>query len=477
MSSTPAERPARWLAVALTVTFVVLIAALHVQTEGPFTIDSVEVAEGADALVDCIGEGTLTDCEGRTDRRIGPYASLRYITAVPFRLAGTGPATTLAGLIVLSGLAFAALLALAWIAGVRAGGRPVGAFIVMLVVTGPLLWYAHSAYGEVVATLATELLVVALWLRWPPWVAGVAFAATLASKETALPFALVLAAAAVWARPGERRLSRGELVGIACGAAAGIAMSVGMNVFRYGSIRNEEYLRPEYRMPGLGRKLEYFAALFVSPNGGILWFWLTACATLVAGLFRRPRLPALAGAAVVLGVAVGLANWWQPFGWDGWGPRLLMPWVLPAATLVVLGHAPAIARASSYARPRALAAAACAVALAGLPHLVVLVDSSRYRHGYDREYYLPSELVFSLFLTQRCPGLIRTEAERDRYLPCLHENAWERKLLLPRAYARAFDYPYWRYTLLFLAATGSFLWLARSRPKFPQFAGNGPRSP
>ena len=462
MSETaPAGRAAHWLAWALIASLTLLVASLHVRTDGTFTIDAVEVAEGTAVIEDCIADGVLSDCEERSGGRVGPFAPLKYIPAMALRLAGATEPGILAGMIVLNGVLFAALLALLAVAGVRAGGRSAAAALVLVAVTGPLLWYAHTAYGEVEATIAAELLVVSLWFRWHPGVAGLALFATVASKETAAPVGLALATVAVFWRPGERRLGRGEAAWLGAGLVAGLALVGGFNLFRYDELRNREYLRPEFRIPGLGHKLEYFAAQFVAPNGGLVWFWPSACALLVVSARRAVR-PALAGLAILCFLAAGLASWWAPFGWDGWGPRLLLPWVLPALTPAALAAAPAIAGLLERVARRgpALVLAAVAIAAAGLPHLTVLVDSSRFRHSYEREWYLPTELAMSLFDRWPCPRIVTSEAVRDRYLPCLHDYVWERNLIIPRAYARAFGDAHWRYTLLLVGATGALLWLA-----------------
>jgi hypothetical protein len=90
------------------------------------------------------------------------------------------------------------------------------------------------------------------------------------------------------------------------------------------------------------------AALLVSPNGGVTWFWPGV--TIAVGLLvvcvirpnpsgtlhpRRMRSGALLGLAAFVGYAIGLAYWSDPFGWYAWGPRLLMPAAGPLVALAV----------------------------------------------------------------------------------------------------------------------------------------------
>src|SRR5439155_604708 len=80
---------------------------------------------------------------------------------------------------------------------------------------------------------------------------------------------------------------------------------------------------------------------------------LLVCLVAVAVLQAPPPLVALAafGAAVtketsypfvvafgVLGLVLGLASWWTPFGWTSYGPRLSLPWLLPLVLLALVAY-------------------------------------------------------------------------------------------------------------------------------------------
>ena len=98
----------------------------------------------------------------------------------------------------------------------------------------------------------------------------------------------------------------------------------------------------------------------IAPNGGIAFFWPAATvllsATLLVPLMPRFRhdvdtRPAIVLAAVVIGLLVGLASWWTPFGWSvliaaygqelgEWVRRLLaVRWRLAVVAVCVVGFA------------------------------------------------------------------------------------------------------------------------------------------
>lgn len=219
------------------------------------------------------------------------------------------------------------------------------AFVAVLL-SGPVLWYARTTSGEVLASGLLVCFVAAVVLpAHPVLIAFAAFAATL-TKETSYPFVAALGILGlVLARRRTGRPIRRELVGGAIGIAAAFVAASSFNVVRFGSVLNTNYLDPKLHTPGLGRKLEYALAVLVSPNGGIFVFWpaasvLVLAACLVPLLLRRrvDARPALVIAAVGLGLTVGFAAWWTPFGWFGYGPRLMLPWLLPLVLMALVAY-------------------------------------------------------------------------------------------------------------------------------------------
>src|SRR5207248_1594759 len=107
------------------------------------------------------------------------------------------------------------------------------------------------------------------------------------------------------------------------------------NFFRYASPMNLFYFDPAFRVSHWQDRLSSFLGLWVSPVGGILVFWpLLSCLLVFSGFsLSRPRIRSSAmiaywGALVLLsGLTASLSLWFSPFGWDCWGPRLMLPWI------------------------------------------------------------------------------------------------------------------------------------------------------
>jgi len=212
----------------------------------------------------------------------------------------------------------------------------------------------------------------------------------------------------------------------AAGLALGIVLTSLLNVIRFGSVLNTNYLQPELHTPGFGRKLEYAAGLVVAPNGGIFFFWPAATVLLSAALllplmprFRHrvdPR-PAIIVAVVVIGLLVGLASWWTPFGWSAWGPRLSLPWLSPLILLLLAAYGTEIGELAGRllaARWRLGLVAACIVVFA-LPHVGYM-----WRPQAREEFFAATSGPCST------PSTIGSAQQRA----CQHEDLWFRRPML-----------------------------------------------
>jgi hypothetical protein len=116
---------------------------------------------------------------------------------------------------------------------------------------------------------------------------------------------------------------------------------------RYGKIVSPNFYEAGLHTPGIARKLEYGLGVLVSPSGGMFVFWpvasilvLAACVAGIAWKARSdvdPR-PAIVILLVILGLTLGFASWWTPFGWSAIGPRLALPWGLPLVLLAISAY-------------------------------------------------------------------------------------------------------------------------------------------
>ena len=343
----------RWARRAVVGSFGVLVA---IWVARPFVIgDTPFVLDGTNAFLGCLSRGDLTACDfsGKLDywglmSPIGDWPLLQYLPdVVTVELVGDSHQIRTRVLELLGVGAMCASLVLAWIVLSRVGQRSWFWGFALVLLSGPLLWYAGTTAGEALATGLLVGVVAAAALRVsPPLLALAVFAACL-TKETSYPFVAALGILGLLL--ARRRTSlpvRAHLVWGAAGVLAAFVFSSLFDVVRFGSVLDTNYLQPQLHTPGVARPLEYTVALFVSPNGGMIPFWPAASALLLAACVlplgvrsgaRLDPVPAVVLVGVIIGLTLGMAAWWDPFG-TFYGPRLTLPWVLPLVLLALVAY-------------------------------------------------------------------------------------------------------------------------------------------
>lgn len=324
------------------VVFVALIAidgrrAAHVDTG-----DTNNLVQGSRVLIECLRTGDLIGCgrfEGTVQTAVFPYPPLQYV-----------PATVLAWLSVtdrhillaLRWMNFGSLVVILAVFALAFRRRPRVLWLSWPVLIGSsLLYQSNASFGEALAAAAVVAAVGAAAWRRPMWAAAAVFVACL-GKETLAPFVVVLCL--LCARDRGHRLLPSRRLAVAIGAAGSVGwLSTALfNVFRYGGPRNSLYLDEPLRTAGLGRQIEWFAALWAAPAGGVGWFWpgfvlvmVTSCGVAVRAGDRRQQMLGVLPTVLLVGSVGGLALWFAPFGWITFGPRLAVP-LLPAILFTTL---------------------------------------------------------------------------------------------------------------------------------------------
>jgi hypothetical protein len=391
---------------------------LHPRREG----DTVALVRGADAARACLAEREFVACPD-----VVHFPLFQYIPSITLGASGISDATIVDILAVLSTCSFVGIIIVTWRILRHRAGSGAAAVAVGSLVSGPLLWYVPSSFGEMLAALLVLLFIETLLARRrfiavasTLWLAGI-------TKETAIPFLLALGLAALlgpnaWRGIGE---VRPQFTGLAVGALLVLVTNAGFNMFRFDSVRNVTLLQPLYRVPGLERRAEFVLGLWAAPNAGMLIFWPAAvllfAVSVIQGLRSGwRRWPAVLLVGVIAGLTAGFASWSAPFGWYAWGSRLMMPWI-PALLVLAIALYPVSARAFAEwlgrTRSHRIGAGFVASVLA-LPHLASLFPS---------DPYVQDSLVRLFAPDSKCPITPIIEVvTSDYYYGCTNHRAWEK---------------------------------------------------
>lgn len=427
--------PRRAIALALIplVVFLCAAGAREYVKGGVLTGDTLQVLDGTAAMDACLHGGDV-----RCHLAVSFWPPLQYIPALALKRLGASRSATANALIYLNGLAVLLTLALLWIVGRRSRAPGIAPLLVLACLVSPLLWYGDSGFGEALAGAATTAMVVSIVLGWNPAATAAACCIAVISKETALPFLLVFGAVAIAVRLSARRLPKSQAIGLACGAAAGVALIAALNLFRYGVPWNRYYLRSGWEVQSLPRRAEFFGAELVAPNAGIVWFWpiasmlIAVCAYHCARTLRvsrrlRGRVGALAVALVTFVVLLAaFASWWSPFGWFAFGARLIVPWIPALLALAAAAAAePIYAAFTRLTRSLALLIGTLAVAVVlGLAELGAMLQPLRPLTLFATKSHCPDIPN----LLERIPaGDPVAHAAADA---CLSQRAWSEKPVL-----------------------------------------------
>jgi hypothetical protein len=322
--------------------------------------DTPFVLDGSNALLTCLSNHDFDAC-GYTGKLnhwglmtpIGYWPLLQYIPdVIAIELgANSHPDRTR----LLAGLGVAGLVgsvALARLVLVRVGQSAWFWGFLFIALSSPFIAYGRQTVGETFATGLLVCLVAATVLRAPPPVVALSAFAGCITKETSYPFVVAIGILGlVLARRRTGLPIRAHLIWGAAGTAAAIVLASLFNIVRFGSVLNTNYLHHDFRTPGIGRKLEYSAALLFSPSVGMFVFWVSASALVLAAcvlpfVSRSPELdarPAIVLIVVVAVLSLGLASWWTPFGWTSYGGRLSLPWVLPLVLIALVAYGDSLA--------------------------------------------------------------------------------------------------------------------------------------
>jgi hypothetical protein len=389
--------------------------------------DTPFVLDGSNAFLHCLSNGDYHAC-GFTGKLnywglmspIGDWPLLQHIPdLISIKLGANGHPARTRILEALNVVAVLGSILLAWITLARVGQRRWFWAFLLIVLSSPLIWYARTTAAEPLATALLVALVAATVLRAPGPVIALAAMCACWTKETSYPFVALLGLLGLELARGRTGLPiRRQIVWGLGGMAIGLAAASLFNVVRFGSILSANLFEPDLQTHGVGRQLEYALGVLVSPSGGMFVFWPAACllvlAACVCALRARRRVdvrPALAVLVAIVFLTLGLASWWTPFGWAGYGPRLALPWGLPLVLLCLVAYGDELAGPTRrlLARMWRLALVLAALLAFSLPH----VGHMWRPHQTDRFFSQPNP---------PCDAPWRVGA--TKWNECLHEQMW-----------------------------------------------------
>jgi|APSaa5957512622_1039677.scaffolds.fasta_scaffold06255_3 hypothetical protein len=397
--------------------------------------DTVDLIHEVQRILSCLSQGKWIGWGGH-------FPLLQKIPVLLLEFMGLPEQTILEWLAILSLIAFANLVAWSW-KDLRKTSRNLAVFFVAILVSGPLLWYARSSFGEMLAAFFTLGFVISCRENSNAFKIFVFFILAGISKDTAFPFLLIfglLASSLDLTDPREVRFRRPRWVLIAMGCVTTASINMGFNYLKVGSVFNLPMLNPQLIVQTWKDQLSFFVGIWFSPNGGVLFFWPSLCLLIflvvrevTKNVFSKGDdtrykvkafLPFGVVMSVLLGLTFGFSKWFSPMGWACWGPRLLLPWLPAAGYLLVTAYSRQINEWASYVcqKGRRFWTLSFAWVLVSFGQFIILFRPSLM----DPLFFIPDDT---------CPKVAYITKDPVYYYHCANHLLWTKNPVLLDAYS------------------------------------------
>lgn len=304
--------------------------------------DTTALTDGASYALACLKQGKFFACSTSTGN-VQHFPLFQYLLSFPLLELGASVPRAARILGYLSVFYFLGLISV-FQRELQSRGKAIAELALFILMTSPFLRYSQSSFGEMGAALMTLLFVVQCSKeppRYRPGLVTLLFILAGITKEIAFPFLFLLG----WIVQPRWK----NLIPLALGALGSFLLNSAFNFFRFGTVANLSNLNPLNFVPDFSTQVNFAAALWFSPSGGILFFWpsfflllVISGWTMISIPFKKrvplPRsLPFLGMIVSLAGLTAGFSKWFAPFGWVAWGPRLILPWI-PAMIFIFFSH-------------------------------------------------------------------------------------------------------------------------------------------
>jgi hypothetical protein len=367
----------------------------------PFgTGDTAELVLSSQRMRECLSSGILVGCSGMDRFGLSPHLISMILLSIFNDINSTINAWSL--------LNFFLFIYLIYLLHKKYGDSR--NFLLGSIVFSPLPAYAVYSYTEMSFILFSFVLL--LNLKNERYLLASFLGIFLSAyKESAILLILPLSLAVILSN--RKKLINQDYI-LMFSQAFGFVSIYLFNYFKSSEFGNPRYTSgqvTEFKM-----QLSSFFGIWFSPSGGIVgYFWISIVILLGYNLYclnkyrdHKKSLYLIIFAIIIN--ALLLANWYSPFGWATWGPRLFMPCVVLAlfSAIIVRGRTEVIqSRIANYSH--LIFSYLASISLIGF-----LINSDSY----------PNWINNVILKSEACPKLPNWETDRQDYIPCVINMTW-----------------------------------------------------
>jgi hypothetical protein len=192
-----------------------------------------------------------------------------------------------------------------------------------------------------------------------------------------------------------------------------------VSIYIFNYFKSSGFGNPGYtdgQVKELNMQLSSFFGIWLSPSGGIVgYFWVSILILLGYNLYCINKTKNYKKSLYLILFAITinsllLANWYSPFGWAAWGPRLFMPCIVLALFSVI------IVRGRTEVSNNKIA---------NYSHLIFSYLASISLVGflinYDSYFNWLNKVILN---SDACPKLLYWDTDREAFITCFINMTW-----------------------------------------------------
>ena len=368
----------------------------------PFgTGDTAELVLSSQKMRECLNSGILFGCNDMERFGLSPHLISMILLSIFNDINSTITAWAL--------LNFLLFIYLIYKINKEYGDRKY--FLIGTNVFSPLTAYAVYSYTEMSFIVLSFILLINIKIE-RYWLSAFLGMFLSGYKESAILTILPLVLAVILSNKHKLVLKDYLLI---ASQIIGFLIVYLFNYFKYLEFINSEY-QTAGRVKELNLQLSNFFGIWLSPSGGIIgYFWISIILLLVINLKSILKITQYQKSFYLILIAIItnallLTNWFAPYGWVTWGPRLFMPIVVLGlfSTIIIRGSTE-ISNNRFIHFVHLSFSYLSSVALIGF-----LINPDSFKNWLSRV----------IFKTDVCPQLFIWEIERESYINCFINMSW-----------------------------------------------------
>lgn len=385
------------------------------------------------AIRACLQQGRLLGCP-----ESGVWPLFQHLPSILLSYLGFSSSSILHALAYLSFLSFLGSVLLIFWTLKKKTSVALAITGILITITSPLLWYSHSTFGEMAAAFLILAFTVACLMRAPSWLVALLFVLAGSTKEIAFPFLVAIGLLCFFvnsaASPRKKRIAA-----LVAAATFTLLATIAFNYFRYGTFFNKSYALPLYIVPTFRLQLSFFLGIWLSPNGGLAFFWpsfvllyLTVAGVLLLQVARRKLdkdsvglkqrslrfyAPILTISAILFLLTAGFSRWCTPLGGAAWGPRFMLPWIPALVLLLIYFYCEELEAILKLvlSRPAGFVLACATFIVISIPQFAILFGPF---------------VLARIFSFPECPRIPIIQEGVDYYYQCIQTQVWPRSMVI-----------------------------------------------